>query len=293
MGDPSRHDPRQDTAVQSAEPRAAIRNYFALLQAEMRSRATANGPPPPAHGATIPERNESAGRALTQRHISAILLEHGLPHARAHRPLGGYPPELREAVRGYLRNHPEIFAAMEADAFRPAPRTDFSSRDLRAVLVEPPSADALGRNSGSSADGDLLAGVDFLACEQRNRSLAQAGEAFVLEFERQRLRSHGLDKFADAIEYTAADYGDAVGYDIQSYALDGSMLLIRVKTTRYCRETPCYLSENELAVARVHGNRYWLYRVFDFADQPHIYLINGALEDRCHLRPTVYRAMPR
>lgn len=262
--------------------RAAVREYFAKLETELRGRQHHNGPW---------DWWSAAGPERDRRHhyarISARLIAQGLPYLRSNPPAPGASPELRGAIEAYLHNHPEVFTWMEAAVFRPEPLHDFSGRDLLPCQVEPPFA--LGDDDGND---ELVAGANFLAGEQRNRSLARAGEHFVLAFERQRLRTLGLTTYAEAIEHTAVELGDNAGYDVQSWQVDGSPLLIRVKTTRYGGQTPFYLSVNELAMARAHAGQYTIYRVFDFPSSPRLFCLDGPLDERCTLHPTAYRATP-
>lgn len=269
--------------------RAAVRNYLAKLEAELRGRRSRGDRLGGWRSATSTTNDP---RTLERYHqqISALLIAEGLPYLRSQAPLSGAPAGLRRAVAEYLQNHPEIFTRMEAAVFRPEPLHDFSQRDLLQALVSAPAPLDAG-----DADADiagLLAGANFLAGEQRNRSLARAGEHFVLAFERQRLHALGLDKYADTVEHSAVELGDHAGYDVQSWETDGSAVFIRIKTTRYGPETPFYLTENELAVAATYGRSYVIYRVFDFPEDPRIYLVTGPLEQRCTLRPTSFRATP-
>ena len=266
--------------------RAAVREYFAMLASELRSHAP-NGNR--TRWRTAPDSTE---RQRHYGHISAILLGHGLPALRHHHPRAGAPAGARHAVADYLRNHPEILRLMEDNVFRPEPEWDFKGTTLLGSLVEPPSGDAHGLD-GTDGTATPLSGTDFLVGEQRNRSLAHAGERFVFGFESQRLQALGLHKYAAALEHSARELGDHAGYDIQSWQADGSELLIRVKTTRFGPQTPFYLSEHELAVARAHGNRYAIYRVFDFGPQPRLFVVSGGIEHRCQLRPSVHRAVLR
>lgn len=147
-----------------------------------------------------------------------------------------------------------------------------------------------GGNGFGALDEAPIAGVDYLAKEQRNRSLAMAGESFVLTFERCRLRAEGAAMYAEYIEHGSAEHGEAPAYDILSYDADGGERYIRVKTTRFRKETPFDLTSHELAMSRAYGSRYWIYRVFDFRDRPALYMLNGPPADRFRLQPTEYRA---
>lgn len=268
--------------------RAAIREYFAILETDLRGREAGEDDGRWRTGTGA----DHVARERHHRYISATLLEHGLPYVRSRPPLPGPPAGLRQAVGRYLRNHPEIFLWMETAVFRREPVRDFARENLLHVLAEPPPPHGYGAERLPPDEASLI-GADFLAGEQRNRSLARAGERLVLEFERQRLRALGLEEHANTVEHAAAEHGDGAGYDVQSWNAGGAQIGIRVKTTRYGHETPFYVSENELAMARARGDRYWIYRVFDFSHRPRIYTVRGPLEESCGLQPTGYRATLR
>lgn len=280
-GDP--FDTTPDGATPGVSLRAAVRDYFALLEAQLKGYRTESS-----------RRRwwsaASADESTRRRHhgqISAILLGQGLPYVRSRPPLPTGSSDLRQAVADYLRNHPEVFTYMEAAVFRHEPERDHSRDNLHAARIRRPPPYA---GTAAASDTELLTGADFLAAEQRNRSLAQAGERFVIALEQHRLALAGLQKYADAIEHTSADTGDRAGYDIQSWTEDGSPLFIRVKTTRFGPETPCYLTTHELALARAEGPRYAVYRVFDYADKPRVFVIPGPLEAHSQLAAVTYRA---
>lgn len=278
-------------AVAAHEPaeaflRAATREYFALLEAQLKGYRTHTDRRRwwSAAGADESTRRRHHGQ------ISAILLDQGLPYARSRPPLPTGSHELRRAVADYLRNHPEIFTHMETAVFRCEPRREFSTEDLATALVRRPPPYT---GNPSPLDANLLIGADFLAGEQRNRSLARAGECFVLAFEELRLARRGQRKFADAIEHASTDTGDRAGHDIQSWDDNGDPLFIRVKTTRFGPETPFYLSTRELAMARLHNANYAVYRVFDYPERPRLFIVNGPLEASSRLEPVSYRATMR
>jgi hypothetical protein len=271
--------------------RSAVREYFTLLQAELQGRKWWTT----ARSGILFHRFHAEDRDridFRHRQISAILIAHGLPYLHQSRPLPDLDPALTDGVAAYLYNHPNVLELMEQDVFRPA-RSVPEVGDPETVLVSPPSGDELPRLEATLDRSRLLAGVDFLAREQRNHSLATAGQRFVLAFEAARLRSQGLTTHAEAIEHVTADDGDGPGYAIHSYGLDGSDRLIEVKTTRYGRETPFHVSAHEVAMSRRHGSRFWVYRVFSFRDRPRLYMLHGALDQATTLEPTEYRATPR
>ena len=130
--------------------------------------------------------------------------------------------------------------------------------------------------------------VNYLALEARNASLGAAGEEFVLRYERARLIHAGKDELADRIEHVSQTVGDYEGFDIRSYEVSGSDRLIEVKTTAYGKDTPFYLTRNELETSRDHARHYHLYRVFRFRGDPRLFGVRGALDEACVLDPTQY-----
>ena len=58
----------------------------------------------------------------------------------------------------------------------------------------------------------------------------------------------GKDWLARNIEQVSKTVGDHAGYDIRSYHADGRDRFIKVKTTRYGRYTPFYISNLVLAL---------------------------------------------
>ena len=84
--------------------------------------------------------------------------------------------------------------------------------------------------------------------------------------------------------------GDGAGFDIASFNADATPRLIEVKTTGLGKYFPFIVTSNEVRVSEREASAYSLYRVFDFATQPRLYLLPGALTVSCHLEPTQYRA---
>ena len=50
------------------------------------------------------------------------------------------------------------------------------------------------------------------------------------------------------------------------------------------------ISRNELDFAAEAEEAFHLYRVFQFREQPKLYILKGSLEDQVHLEPIDYRA---
>jgi len=270
-----------------------ISDYFSMLTAELRGESYNKS----AHRrAVLPQLDDRTDGSVERKHqnISAVLIGLGVPYISGYKPLSNYQALLGDEVQRYLAAHPDVFAAVHADVERKASLPSIS--DYLAALVDAPHVDdfapgvILDPPAGSWASGGSH--PNYLERESSNRSLGLAGEEFVLEFERQRVGRFGDGSFADRVEHVSQTQGDGAGFDIRSFDSTGGDLFIEVKTTRYGKHTPFYISSNELAFSRERRDSYGLYRVFEFRVDPKLFVLPGAVDKQCSLRPQTYRAWP-
>jgi hypothetical protein len=134
--------------------------------------------------------------------------------------------------------------------------------------------------------------TDFVRRDAENRQLGRLGEEWVLDFEQRRLHEEGRADLAKRMEWIADTRGDGAGYDIASFNRDESPRLIEVKTTGLGKQFPFMVTANEVRVSDREREGYHLYRVFEFARAPRMYVLRGSLKERCRLEATQYRARP-
>jgi hypothetical protein len=133
--------------------------------------------------------------------------------------------------------------------------------------------------------------LDFALRDAQNRRLGAMGEGFVVRLERHRLLAAGRDDLAAKVLWAAKELGDGLGFDVLSFDdQDGSEKLIEVKTTGLGKEHPFYVTANEVRCSEDVGERFHLFRVFDFARSPRAYILAGPLGAGFTLEPTQYRA---
>lgn len=65
---------------------------------------------------------------------------------------------------------------------------------------------------------------------------------------------------------------------------------IEVKTTNGGHASSFIISRNELEVAAETEDAFNLYRVFQFREEPKLYVLKGNLAEQLHLEPIDYRA---
>ncbi|MES1945277.1 hypothetical protein PC39_14207 [Salinisphaera sp. PC39] len=236
-------------------------------------------------------RGRSDG-AIERKHqnISAIMIELGFPYVPGYKPLSNYQSLLLEVVSRRLSMGGQLDAAAEAAAKQPA--TAPLAPNFDALLTDPPTASTVGIREHAPAhkSHSHVAKRDYLALEARNRSLGKAGEELVACYEQHRLHRAGKRKLSEKVEHVAVTQGDGLGYDVLSFDTDGQERLIEVKTTAFGKDTPFFLSDNELALSKEVSDRFHLYRIFEFRRQPRMFTLMGAIDDRCRLDPISYLA---
>ena len=110
--------------------------------------------------------------------------------------------------------------------------------------------------------------------------------------ERQILAEKGRKSLAEKVDHISKR-NDSVGYDIQSYDMDGKEKYIEVKSTlEPVGFRNIYISANELAIAKSKDNHYF-YFVYDVGNKnPKIWEIKGTdfLKDRnIEKEPILYK----
>src|SRR5699024_8647553 len=135
-------------------------------------------------------------------------------------------------------------------------------------------------------------GINYLEREARNQSLGEAGEQFVINLERARLIHVGKDSLADRVEQVSATVGPSAGFDIKSFEEGGEDRFIETKTTKYGKNTPFFVTPNEIQFSRENASSYYLYRLFRFRESPRLFALHGQVEERCILAPSEFIARP-
>jgi hypothetical protein len=274
------------------EAEATISDYFDMLAKELRGEPF-----------NKTEHNRNLQKLLNGRtkgaiefkyqNISAVLIELGYPYVDGYKPLANYQGLLRDIIEerlaGAVSLQQAAAAAVETEVSE-VPHID----DVLSILVEPPTQEP-ERRVLNDKPPSIRKPVrrNYLEIESRNRSLGQAGEKLVIEFEQQRLWRAGKKDLANRIEHVANTQGDGLGFDISSFELDGRDRLIEVKTTRFGAMTPFFASRNEVGVSESRNEHYQLYRLYNFARQPKMFTLGGSLRETCRLEPIQFSAVPK
>ncbi len=272
-----------------AEVEAIVEDYLSMLASQLSETPYNKA----AHRRALQKRlSNRSDSSIEFKHanISAALLDSGFPCIIGYKPRSNYQGLLVEVIARRLEGSP-LLALADADADRPIviPEVD----DILTVLVKRPPSPVDAPRIAEPAAARIRLTTNYIEREARNRSLGEAGELFVINYERARLIHAGMDGLAARVEHTSKVRGDYEGYDIQSFEETGQERLIEVKTTKYGRETPFFVSGNEVAVSQRDADRYQVYRLFEFREHPQMYALPGAITASCLLAPTTYLASPK
>jgi hypothetical protein len=272
------------------EVELVVSDYFAMLREELADRPVDKSSHRRALQPLLNNRSEGSIE-FKHQNISAVLINFDQPYINGYKPRQNYQGLLEQVVLEFGETDRQLVQVTENSVvLNPAapPRTSFEN--VMSLVVEPPEAAGAVAEQRRGARPPIK-GVDYVMRDAKNRALGENGEQWAQEFERRRL--HDVERrpdLAQRVEWVAQTRGDGLGYDIASFNGDESPRLIEVKTTGLGKYFPFYVTENELRVSQSELTRYHLYRVFDFAKEPHLYQLNGALSDVCRLEPTIYRA---
>jgi hypothetical protein len=219
------------------------------------------------------------------QNISAVLDVLGAQWINGYKPLAHYQDALVAAVERNLGREPDFLYPASADS-------PLLALNDESILVPPPLF-VEPDTELTPAVRRLVGKFDPAERDARNRDLGTAGEKFVVEFERNRLRQAGRDDLADDVRWVSNLDGDGYGYDIRSFESDGEERLLEVKTTCGHERTAFWLSRREVDVAAERSGVYRIRRVFHFRNRAQMFEITPPLEDKLSMTPTTFIAEPR
>ena len=274
------------------EVELAVRDYLDMLSLELKGEPYAKADHwraliPQLHGRTKGSIEFKYGN------VSAALRDLGYPFVDGYKPYSNYQALVVDVVQDQIRNRSDLVALIERDVTEPATVPSFD--DILAVLVERPEV----RDRPEREIKKPLAWhekprrgiVNYLEREASNRSLGNAGEEFALKYEIARLVAAKAEKLAAKVERVSRTHGDSAGFDILSFEEDSRERLVEVKTTRYGKYTPFFLSRNEVQTSDRYTGQYALYRLFQFREQPKLFIISGSVRKSCRLEPALFEAV--
>jgi hypothetical protein len=236
--------------------------------------------------------NGRSDTAIERKHqnISAILIALGFPYVSGYKPLSNYQRLLYDVVRNRLLESPRIVESTRARVEEPIVGRPQVGDVLGRLVERPKTREQRAETMIADTPRPPRPLANYLEIEARNRRLGLAGEEFAIRFEEERLWRAGQKRLASKIEHVARTRGDGEGYDILSFEKNGEERLIEVKTTTFGPYTPFFVTRNEVDVSEERADEYYIYRLFDFRDDPKLFLVPGEIAMSFDLEATQFVA---
>jgi hypothetical protein len=272
------------------EVRLIVVDYFEMLELELLGKSFSKADH---RKSLIPLLDGRSNPSIEYKHsnISAVLTNLGFPYIEGYKPRGNYQALLGQEVEAFLDQRPGFLEQLaNAPVLNPekAPET---SLDLEKIIEAPPESMAALKEGGKPWLSRKGCRIDFAERDAANRHLAKLGEQFVVQVEQHRLRTKGRDDLAGKVEWVSQTIGDGLGFDVRSFdEQDDSEKLVEVKTTGNGKFFPFYVTRNEVRCSEDMTEKFHLFRVFDFARMPRVYILTGSLRATCQLEPIQFRA---
>lgn len=220
------------------------------------------------------------------QNISAVLVEVGMPFIKGYKPRFNYQQLLADEVLKYISDHQQLLE-FEFEKFSDEIVTsnDLTKIDFENIIDDEPTSSIVNESEPTYRPVK----INYLEKEQNNRNLGEVGEKLIFDYEKWRLIRAGKENLADKVEWTSKDKGDGTGFDILSKNINGSDRFIEVKTTKLIKETPIFLTNNEVSFAKLKSKEFFLYRVFNFNTYPQFFIKHGDYESFCQLKPQTFK----
>ncbi|MBI3527209.1 MAG: DUF3883 domain-containing protein [Betaproteobacteria bacterium] len=276
------------TAWSREEVEATVVDYLHMLTQELAGQVYNKTKHRQVLRHKLVDRSDAAIE-LKHQNISAVLLALGCPWISGYKPRSNFQNLLFQVVQQAVIGNALFDQAALNAAEQPA--TAPLLTDLGNILVAPPELRrAVKEIAATYMRREMGVKRDYLAREARNASLGMAGEDFVLQYERVRLHKLGKKQLSDRVEHVSATKGDGLGFDVLSFEGTGKERFIEVKTTAFAKETPFFVSKNEVEFSESFASQFQLYRLFEFRKEPKMFTLSSAVAKNCILDPISYLA---
>ena len=261
-----------------------VADYFAMLADDMVERPYNKAEH---RRALLPLLNDRSEGSVEFKHqnISAVLKGLGEDWIPGYKPAFNFQMSLVDAVVRWLALNPAWLGRLQDS--RPAN----GLQEAAPIWIGPPPTLS---NEPPPQELEQMLHIarkfDVAGRDERNRALGRAGEERVLAREWALLRSAGRDDLARKVRWVSEQDGDGAGYDIASFAPDGQVRLIEVKTTNGWERTPFHITRNELAVADERRSEWCLFRLWNFSREPKAFELYPPLDAHVTLTATAFVA---
>jgi Domain of unknown function (DUF3578). len=166
------------------------------------------------------------------------------------------------------------------------------NRDVKKTLVKVEKG-KLRTNKYSRLVGERISKkTDYIKQAKETLQIGLKGEELALEIERNRVLNLSLNP-DEYVKWCSVE-SDSYGYDIESVDYkDGNLvkIYIEVKSSKGIKDTPFFVSTNEVEVSKRKKEAYRVFRIFDITSiMPKYYIADGEIEENFYLDPVTFSA---
>lgn len=262
-----------------------VADYFSMLEDELHGKPV--NKTLHRNGLKILLNGRSDGSIeFKHQNISAVLIKLGLPFIKGYKPKWNYQQILEDLIINYIS---QTKPALERtfNSFAEGQVSDLHPINFSSLVEQPPVRHLIASEPNIPYDRKPIK-INYLAREQGNTALGILGEELVINYERWRLVNLGKESLADRIEWVSK-FDDGAGFDILSRNENGSDRYIEVKTTKLSKETPIFFTKNEYEFSLKFSDRFHLYRLFNFNEQPRMFNLKGSFDHFCSKEAIQYK----
>jgi hypothetical protein len=265
---------------------AIVADHFEMLIAQRAGRPVVKSH----HAHALMEKIGRTHRSVEFKHmnISAVLRELGLPTIQGYKPKLNIQQAIFGAIDRHLTANPGLLQM--APVLLDAASQPSGMFETAAVFEEPPPQPDFTPHPKRERLERLVRKFDPTERDFKNRALGKAGEALIVDLERQRLAGADRQDLARKVRWVAQEDGDGAGYDVLSFDVAGRERLIEVKTTCGTQRTPFFLTSSERSLAEERPKEFRIFRLYEFGEAPRLFKLKPPLQNAVILEPASYRA---
>lgn len=262
-----------------------LNDYFSMLAMELKQEKYNKSEFRRSLLENLPNRTKGAVE-FKHQNVSAVLAMSGLPFIKGYVPLYNFQQILSDAVTNYLSLNKWLEVPFEHFVSQVVKETSVKSLDFEKVREVAPQIKEEQRAKNIKVR--TVFKRNYLQLEQENKTIGDAGEQFVFEYETWRLKKSVNPQLAKKVEWVSK-YDDGAGFDILSKREDGSDIFIEVKSTKLGKEAPFFFSKNENEFSEKNSANFHLYRVYSLNKNPKLYIQQGRFADFCKVEPVSFK----
>lgn len=285
---------RRGTPWDDTENDIIVKDYFDMLDKELKGIDYRKSD----HNRKIQSLTGRSKGSVEYKYqnISTVLDILGCPRIKGYLPAKNFQRALIPGVERYLDRFKweSWIDTSSLDSLKRDSPTSVTEEIQVIQQVSIPTRNPTDIEIGSDKEmSRFIRKFDPAVRDARMRNIGMLGEQRVFYSEQTRLRNDGRGDLAKKVRWVSKEDGDGAGYDILSFTSSGKERFLEVKTTIGGKQTPFFISANELLFSEENPEHSRIFRVYDLPRVPQAFVLKPPLENNLILTSQNYRASLR